>query len=130
MPEMDGYEAMKYLKSDDYGDCSPVIAVTASAFRQDKKSIELICDGYLRKPLDQFTLIKEMKKHLKYSEEKIEVSQEDEVKNIVVPSQGKLKELYELALDGNMDRITSYLDEMLENDEKLKGFCDNVRTLD
>ncbi len=129
MPEMDGYEATKYLKSDDYGDCPPVIAVTASAFRQDKKSIKLICDGYLRKPLDQFTLINEMKKHLKYSEEKISVSQEDKVKEIVVPSQGKLKELYELALDGNMDRITSYLDEMLENDEKLKGFCENVRTL-
>ncbi len=40
-----------------------------------------------------------------------------------------MKELYEIALDGYLDKITEYLDELEQKDEKLKAFCDRFRIL-
>ncbi len=70
MPEMDGYEASKRLKEENWGKDIPIIAVTASGMAQEKEAINLQFDGYLAKPLSQFTLINEMKKFLKFTEKK------------------------------------------------------------
>ncbi|MCP4272354.1 MAG: tetratricopeptide repeat protein [Gammaproteobacteria bacterium] len=64
MPEMDGYEASKRLKDEDWGKDIPIIAVTASGMVQDKEAILLQFDGYLAKPLSQFMLINEINKFL------------------------------------------------------------------
>ena len=51
MPIMDGYEATKRLKESESGRTTPVIAVTASAFDENKKEIFASgADDYLRKP--------------------------------------------------------------------------------
>ncbi len=34
-----------------------------------------------------------------------------------------------MALDGYLDRLTEYLDELEQKDEKLKAFCDQFKTL-
>ncbi len=130
MPEMNGYEASKWLKDEDWGKDIPIIAVTASVIAQDRKTIEQYCEGYLTKPLGQFTLIKEMQKFMKYTEEKKTVEKKDiRTEKIIPPPLSDLKELYELALDGNMDGITQYLDELEQKEKKLKGFCNKFRTL-
>ncbi|MCP4291052.1 MAG: response regulator, partial [bacterium] len=67
MPVMDGYEALKMLKKEDWGKDIPIIAVSASVMVQDKEAINLQFDGHLAKPLDQFILINEIKKFLEYS---------------------------------------------------------------
>ncbi len=41
-----------------------VIAVTASALKQDEEVISMLCDGYLRKPVSRSDLIREMMKFL------------------------------------------------------------------
>ncbi len=130
MPEMDGYEASKKLKSEDWGKEIPIIAVTASAMAQDRETIEQQCEGYLTKPLSQFTLIKELQKFLKYTEEKKAIDKADvSTEKIVSPPLSDLKELYELALDGYLDKITEYLDQLEQKDEKLKVFCNQLKTL-
>ena len=51
MPVMDGYEATRWIKADKAGAATPVIAVTASAFKESKE--EILATGasaYLRKP--------------------------------------------------------------------------------
>ncbi len=51
MPVMDGYEAMREIKSLENSAHVPVIAVTASAFSENKKKmLETGMDGYIRKP--------------------------------------------------------------------------------
>jgi CheY-like chemotaxis protein len=53
MPVMDGYEAIRNIKSMNSTDDKkiPIIAVTASAFTEDRiKAIEAGADAYLRKP--------------------------------------------------------------------------------
>ena len=70
MPVMDGYEAIKILKSDPDLKNIPVIILTASAMKFNEEEIKkLNCEGYIRKPISREELITEFKKFLKYSEE-------------------------------------------------------------
>ncbi len=64
MPEMDGYEAADVLGNDPALKDIPVIAITASALKQDEERIRKICDGYLPKPVSRFQLIKEIMQFL------------------------------------------------------------------
>jgi len=51
MPVMDGYEATRRIKSMENGDTTPIIALTASTFEEEKNRIEsLRMQGYIRKP--------------------------------------------------------------------------------
>ncbi|OHD56033.1 MAG: hypothetical protein A2Y33_11310 [Spirochaetes bacterium GWF1_51_8] len=51
MPEMDGYEVIKRIRSDEKDIRTPIVALTASAFDEDKNEIlENGADGYIRKP--------------------------------------------------------------------------------
>ena len=53
MPEMDGYEAIGKMKSDDSLRNIPVIAITAQAMTGDReKCLEAGADGYISKPVN------------------------------------------------------------------------------
>ncbi len=69
MPEMDGYRASGIIKEDKELKATPVVAVTASALKQDEERITRICDGYLRKPVTRKQLVMEVMKHLPYTEQ-------------------------------------------------------------
>ena len=59
MPEMDGYEAIKKMKSDAEMNSIPVVAITAQAMTGDReKCLEAGADGYISKPVDVTELIK------------------------------------------------------------------------
>ena len=65
MPEMDGYEATRRLKENESLRHVPVIAVTASSFREEETRARKICDGFIRKPFNRAELIAELKHFLK-----------------------------------------------------------------
>jgi PAS domain S-box-containing protein len=67
MPEMDGYEATRRLKSNPATAHIPIVALTASAMKEETAAIAAICDGYLHKPITKQELISEMMKFLPYS---------------------------------------------------------------
>jgi CheY-like chemotaxis protein len=53
MPEMDGYEAMKGIRSQNRFKKLPVIALTAKAMKDDKqKCIDAGANDYITKPID------------------------------------------------------------------------------
>lgn len=64
MPEMDGYEAATLLKENEKTKHIPIIAVTASALKEDEIKLRKICDGYLAKPFTGDSLMDELKKFL------------------------------------------------------------------
>lgn len=68
MPVMDGYQASEILKKEKDLKHIPIIAVTASALMKDEKRISDICDGYLRKPINKYGLIKELMRFLPHTE--------------------------------------------------------------
>lgn len=62
MPEMDGYEAIKILKSKSATKSIPIIAVTAKAMKGDKeKCLEAGANYYLSKPIKLAELISKIK---------------------------------------------------------------------
>jgi CheY-like chemotaxis protein len=65
MPEMDGHEATRRLKAHPALSHIPVVAVTASSFREEEARARKICDGFLRKPFNRSELIAELKRFLR-----------------------------------------------------------------
>jgi len=68
MPELDGHETTKRLKANPALKHIPVIAVTASSFREEEAKARKICDGFIRKPFNRAELIAELKRFLKPSQ--------------------------------------------------------------
>ncbi len=65
MPIMDGVEATKILKSETATQKIPVVALTASAMKEDRdRIIQLGCNGYIQKPVSKQELLTELQKHL------------------------------------------------------------------
>ena len=65
LPVMDGWEATRQLKANDYFRSIPVIALTAHAMKGDEeKALAAGCDDYLVKPLDEDELIAKIQKYL------------------------------------------------------------------
>jgi signal transduction histidine kinase/CheY-like chemotaxis protein len=68
MPKMNGYEVSKKLKSDKKLNDIPILAITASALRQDEEKLGAFCDGYLPKPMRRVDLITGMARFLPYKQ--------------------------------------------------------------
>jgi two-component system cell cycle response regulator len=65
MPVMDGYEAGALIKADPVLSAIPLVAVTAYAMVGDRERI-MACgfDGYMTKPIDPQTFVRELELHL------------------------------------------------------------------
>ena len=61
MPELDGHETTKRLKANATWKHIPVIAVTASSFREEEAKARRICDGFIRKPFRVGDLIQTLR---------------------------------------------------------------------
>ncbi len=64
MPVMDGIEAIKKIKTDPELKHIPIIALTASVFNKDIENLKLLCEGYLRKPVSGYNLLRKLAKIL------------------------------------------------------------------
>jgi CheY-like chemotaxis protein len=65
MPVMDGYEATKQIKSHLKGQATVIIALTASAFEEQRAVIlSAGCDDFVRKPFREEVLFAKMAEHL------------------------------------------------------------------
>jgi two-component system sensor histidine kinase/response regulator len=74
MPVMDGYEATRQIKKTEKGKQTPIVALTASAFEDERKKMESLgMQGYIRKPFRENELFSAISKILE-----IEYIYEDE----------------------------------------------------
>ncbi|ACK69535.1 multi-sensor hybrid histidine kinase [Gloeothece citriformis PCC 7424] len=65
MPVMDGYEATQEIKSSIQGQATVIIALTASAFEEDRTIVlSAGCDDFMRKPFREEMLWEKMAQHL------------------------------------------------------------------
>ncbi len=65
MPVMDGYEATRQIKAESLGENPVIIALTASAFEEDRQSILAAgCDDFVRKPFEEEILLSKMGHYL------------------------------------------------------------------
>jgi len=95
MPVMDGYEATRRIKEMEKGQETVVIALTASAFEEDRTRIlSLGCDGFVRKPFREKEVFDAMAQHLG-----VEFVYEEEEEAVQTPS-GSREALTPEALSG------------------------------
>jgi len=71
MPVMDGYTAIKTIKSNKSLKSIPIIALTASGMKQQKDHIKNIADDFLIKPIYKNELIAKLMKYLAYEDTSI-----------------------------------------------------------
>jgi CheY-like chemotaxis protein len=65
MPVVDGYEATRRIKATTKGQATVIIALTASAFEEDRNAIlSEGCDDFLRKPFRENEIFDALTKHL------------------------------------------------------------------
>jgi CheY-like chemotaxis protein len=65
MPEMDGYETMARIRSDEKSNRIPVIAVTAQAMKGDReKCLDAGASEYIPKPVDIDLLLPALRKYI------------------------------------------------------------------
>src|SRR3989442_13005967 len=65
MPELNGYDTTQLLKANTALKHIPVIAVTASSFREEEARARTVCEGFIRKPFNRAELIAELRRFLK-----------------------------------------------------------------
>ena len=65
MPVMDGLAATQIIKDSERGRATPVIALTAHAFEDERRQILASgCDDFIRKPIDEHLLFDTISRHL------------------------------------------------------------------
>ena len=65
MPNLDGYEATRQIKSQSYGKDTIVIAISASAFKdKEEEALDAGCDDFIAKPFKESEIFALMQKHL------------------------------------------------------------------
>jgi predicted ATPase/signal transduction histidine kinase/CheY-like chemotaxis protein len=65
MPVMDGYEATRSIKASEQGQQTYIVALTASAFEEDRANILATgCDDFVRKPIREDDIFNVLQKHL------------------------------------------------------------------
>jgi two-component system cell cycle response regulator DivK len=65
MPEMDGYEATKRIRSDPRLASIPIVAVTSYAMTSDRaKALEMGFVGYIEKPIQPQTFVAEISRFI------------------------------------------------------------------
>ena len=67
MPEMDGYEATRSIRSLNIPEAGiPIVAMTANVFREDiEKCLAAGMDGHVGKPMNMVEVLEQMRKYLK-----------------------------------------------------------------
>ena len=65
MPVMDGYDATRKIKAEEGGQQTIIVALTASAFEEDRQRVlEIGCDDFVRKPYHETVLFETLARHL------------------------------------------------------------------
>jgi PAS domain S-box-containing protein len=124
MPVMDGYEATKRIKSTTKGQATPVIALTASVFEEEKSVVlSAGCNDFVRKPFPEETIFDIMAKYLGVSyiyEEKDPHSRPGNVTveplnlTVILAAMSKkwIAKLHEAALDADSELVSQLIEEI------------------
>ncbi|MBF0102480.1 MAG: response regulator [Desulfobacterales bacterium] len=125
MPVMDGYEATRLLKKDEFLKTIPIVAITASVMLEnDAKILEAGCEAILKKPFNKEKLVSELMRFLPHTIMKPEQSQEDNIneqsllktKDLSLEIKGLLPELLNI-LENEIMQSWSLMKEMFIMDE-------------
>jgi PAS domain S-box-containing protein len=133
MPVMDGREATRHIKSMPGGGSVVIIALTATAFDEDREQILMDgCDDFVRKPFHKSEIFDKLIKHLNvqflYEEETAQTTEADQsdtailskgVETLTTQSPEWMNELHQATLRADIYRILDLIDQIREQDPDL-----------
>jgi signal transduction histidine kinase/DNA-binding NarL/FixJ family response regulator len=130
MPVMDGHEATKRIKATTKGQATVIIALTASAFEEDRKIIlSEGCDDFVRKPFREAEIFDRLAKHLGVRfvyEGLVEEGKEEKAAKDVLTSAELaslpadwVADLYQAAVQADAELILGYLDQVRDQNGPL-----------
>ncbi|EDN68784.1 Response regulator receiver protein [Beggiatoa sp. PS] len=141
MPVMNGYEATRQIKALPEGQTAKVIALTASAFVEEKEKVMATgCDDFLRKPYRESEIFEFMAKHIgvRYQyegSEADETAHAETVKKDLMPAdlaelpQALRDKLHQAVINLDMNEIEQIIQKINELNkpvaEALKILADN-----
>lgn len=123
MPVMDGYEATRRIKSTTKGQATVIVALTASAFEEDRAVIlSAGCDDFVRKPFREAEIFEVLAKHLGVQflyEETAEAAAPVEAPDLeqqlaplaALPS-SQVEALHQAAMQADADRLLALTDDL------------------
>ncbi|MFN6487103.1 MULTISPECIES: hybrid sensor histidine kinase/response regulator [unclassified Nostoc] len=141
MPEMDGFELIKYLRHTPEIQNVKIIVSSASVFETDKhRSLQAGGNAFLTKPIQVDELLEQLEQYLnlvwiyKQSETDKEKAQEaitadSQSAQLTYPSPQILQELVTLASKGNFNAILKWADQLDETDTTFAPFANELRQL-
>lgn len=138
MPIMDGYEAISVIKANDKIKNIPIVAVTASAFDEERKKIlELGVDDFLRKPFKDYEVYNSIGKCLGieyiYEDEEIKQEMMAEItsNDLKIFTEEFLNELKEATMTADFAKLMELIDRSSETSKeiavKLHEFASNYQ---
>jgi signal transduction histidine kinase/ligand-binding sensor domain-containing protein/CheY-like chemotaxis protein len=119
MPVLDGEEATRRMKADADLQQIPIVALTASAMRDDVAELEALCDGYLAKPVSRGKLVETLMTFLPFSrhdDQSTMLDEETTVAELIELDSGtlaRLPELLQLADDSLLTEAERHAEELL-----------------
>ena len=132
MPVMNGQEMIEAIRRDNLLKDTVIVVISANTSSIIDSS-DINCDGFLAKPVDLELLEEILEEHLQLDwqaeRQRLEVSNERELTNLLYPVEEKLLELLELVNYGNMDAILKQINLLEKEDLELTSFSQKVRQL-
>ncbi|MEM7347867.1 MAG: response regulator, partial [Chloroflexota bacterium] len=134
MPVMDGFTATQQIRQLPGLANTPIIAVSASAFDEDReKSLAAGCNSFISKPIRLPNLLKEIRGHLDvewtYNTPLTPELLPESALEIVPPPPEIADRLFELARRGDIKKIKAELTELEQLDPKYKPLITELRQL-
>ena len=137
MPVIDGYEATRRIKAQAKGQQTVIIALTASAFEEEKVVVlSAGCDDFMRKPFKEVELIAKIGQCLDINylyEETVEATASQEVlveeltpESLTVMSEEWRSQLYQAAAQVDNQEIFKLLSEIPDEYESLAKGLENL----
>jgi len=126
MPVMDGYEATRQIKATPQGKETKVLALTASAFEEDRqKVLEAGCDDFVRKPFRAEEIFAMLEQHLGTrflyeDEEEVSGTEETLTSDVLTElSQELVTELYRVASQADDEGLHRLLEQIAIEHENI-----------
>lgn len=136
MPELDGFKLIKRIRNSESFKDILVIVSSASVFETEKqRSLDVGGDDFIPKPVQAIELLNKLQQHLnlKWIYEQKETVKESNITSpnieLVLPPQGELNRIYELAMKGNFRGINKQAALIAKMDDKYLPFARKLQEL-
>jgi len=136
MPVMDGYEATRKIKQIPLLKKTIIVAISASAFDYHKRqSQEAGCDDFIAKPIYAEKLLNCLRKHLNltyvyepHTDQANRAGPQTDV-SLIGPNVEQATALFNLTLQGDLDGIVEYVEQLQQQDKQLAPFAHKIQQL-